>query len=153
MDERYFISGMLTVNLVSKFRARHVSNSRRNMTDSALSTLFREVDDLEKCLCQTYTGARLRRIFDWTMSNIDDDISSFTQNLTTTELDLFRLCSAATRAYSLWMMRGSRRIFISDCAVKLMSSQTSRENRGKVNHDPSNRLNQQDFSTIKRIRV
>ena len=155
MNERYFISGILTLTLLSKYKARHGgSPSRRSILDAGLNDLFREMKELEKCLMLAYTGARLRRIFDWTMSNIDDDVSSFTQNLTIMELALFRICSAAINAYSFWTMHGSRRIFISEAALKLMSSQPCRDNKSNVSGAGQYvHMTREDLSGSKRIRV
>jgi len=157
MNERYFMSGILTINLVSKYKARYTTpSSRRSAKDTALlNDLFNEMKELEKCLLLAYTGARLRRIFDWTMSNIDDDVSSFTENLTAMELALFRVCAAATHAYSLWVTHGSRRILRSETALKLMSSQSSKAKKSNVPRGNAENMHPMDrgLSINKRIRV
>jgi len=155
MNERYFMSGILIITLITKYKARYAKTSRRSAQDVALNDLFKDMKELEKCLLLAYTGARLRRIFDWTMSHIDDDVSAFTENLTMMELTLFRLCAAATRAYSSWVIHGSRRILKSETALKLLSCQPSKEKRNQYLRRDLENMNQNDrgLSINKRIRV
>ena len=52
------------------------------------------------------------------MSHIDDDVSSFTQKLTVMEEQLFQCSAAASHAFTMWKLYGSRRICVSETALR-----------------------------------
>lgn len=52
------------------------------------------------------------------MSLIDDDVSSFTKKLTVMEEKLFRCSAAASHAFAMWKLHGSRRIHVSETALR-----------------------------------
>ena len=84
----------------------------------------RESDDLKRTLLLTYTGVRLRRTFDWTLSNIDDDVSDYTKRLTEMERKLFQKAAAASHADAMWKLHGSRRIHVSTTALRAKAMNT-----------------------------
>ena len=60
----------------------------------------------------------MRRILDWTLSSIDDDVSAFTNRLTTLEMQLFHRGASAAAAHAAWKIGGSRRIAVSGMALR-----------------------------------
>jgi len=122
-SERFYMSGIQLVNLIQKcYRAFGGTNaSRRNPHTAEMKQLMNESLELKKCLLLSYTGARLRRTFDWTLSNIEDDVSSYTSRLSEMERQLFERGAAASRANMMWKMYGSRRIHVSETALRANS--------------------------------
>lgn len=86
--------------------------------DAATAATLREATELRRTLVVTYAGERMRRIFDWTLSSIDDDVSSFTSRLTCLEMILFQKGASAASAHSAWKTSGSRRIAVSAMALR-----------------------------------
>jgi len=120
-SEWFYMAGMLLINLIK----RCVDESKRSRTRrNEINDIERESDALKKTLLLTYTGARLRRNFDWTLSNIEDDVSLYTQKLTEMELQLFRKAAAASHAHAMWTLHGSRRIHLSTIALKSTAMKT-----------------------------
>lgn len=132
-NERFFMSGLSLIDLVqrcihtlskgNKKNSTRQGQGREQSSSSAtaltgLNELRKEAMDLKRTLLQTYTGARLRRTFDWTLSNIEDDVSSYTQKLTEMEQRLFARGAAASRAQKVWKLHGSRRICVSEAALR-----------------------------------
>lgn len=131
-NERFFMSGMLLVNLIQRCsdvlsrasgRSRN-QGQRRNAHTAAMAQVTREAMELRRTLHLTYTGERMRRIFDWTLSSIDDDVTSFTRRLTALELRLFRIGATAAAAHTAWKNYGSRRIAVSETALRAAAMQT-----------------------------
>jgi len=110
-SERFFMSGMILVSLIKK---SHSLSSRTSRNYS----YGRESQELKRTLLQTYTGVRLRRTFDWTLSSIEDDISSYTLRLTEMERVLFDMGAAASHAHAMWKLHGSRRIQVSQTVLR-----------------------------------
>merc|ERR1712032_478315 len=110
-SERFFMSGMILVSLIKK---SHSLSSRTSRNYS----YGRESQELKRTLLQTYTGVRLRRTFDWTLSSIEDDISSYTLRLTQMERILFNIGASASHAHTMWKLHGSRRIQVSQTSLK-----------------------------------
>jgi len=87
-NERYFRSGVQLVNLIDECanvipaKAVTADKSRRRTNISIMQGLSREAKDLRQTLLETFTGERLRRTFDWTLSSFGDDVSIFTRRLT-----------------------------------------------------------------------
>ena len=79
---------------------------------------MRESTALRRTLVTTYAGERMRRILDWTLSSIDDDVSAFTNRLTTLEMQLFHRGASAAAAHAAWKIGGSRRIAVSGMALR-----------------------------------
>jgi hypothetical protein len=102
---------------------------------SNLLRLLQEADQLQETLLKSYTGARLRRIFDWTLSSIEDDVSHYTKRLSQMELALFQRGAQASHAYSLWKCYGTRRIHVSETALRMsaMDHQGIRSSGGGSN--------------------
>lgn len=127
-SERFFMSGMALIDLIHTCVQGHhrnsTTNSRRN------NNLHNESQEIKRTLLMTYTGARLRRTFDWTLSNIEDDVSSYTKNLTVMEQKLFRCGAAASHAFFMWKLHGSRRINVSETALRanVMSATGNKNN-------------------------
>ena len=125
-SERFYMSGMALINLIHAcVQSFHQSNpnsssssSNNNPEVSFMNNLYNESQELKRTLLLTYTGERLRRTYDWTMSHIDDDVSSYTQKLTVMEERLFQRCAAASHAFTMWRLYGSRRIRVSETALK-----------------------------------
>jgi|EP00979_Chaetoceros_neogracilis_P013571 hypothetical protein len=86
--------------------------------DSKPHNLHNESLLLKQALLESYTGARIRRIFDWTLSNIEDDVSSYTKKLTEMEMRLFQRGAQASHAFTMWKLYGSRRIHVSETALR-----------------------------------
>lgn len=99
---------MAIIRLIQKFPEK----------DSNRPKLIQESGLLKKSLLESYTGARLRRIFDWTLSSIEDDVSHYTKRLSQMELALFHRGAQASHAYSLWKSYGTRRIHVSETALR-----------------------------------
>jgi len=106
-NERFYISGMAIINLIQKCTI-----------DSKPHNLHNESLLLKQALLESYTGARIRRIFDWTLSNIEDDVSSYTKKLTEMEMRLFQRGAQASHAFTMWKLYGSRRIHVSETALR-----------------------------------
>lgn len=125
-SERFFMSGMLLVDLIKKcVNASNKSRtSRRNPRATEIIEIERESVELKQTLLLTYTGARLRRTFDWTLSNIEDDVSAYTELLTEMERRLFRKAAAASHADAMWKLHGSRRIHVSATALRAKAMNT-----------------------------
>jgi len=86
------MSGIFLVDLIKKcVNASNKSRtSRRNPRAAEIIEIERESQELKQTLLLTYTWARLRRGFDWTLSNIEYDVSAYTERLTEMERRLFR---------------------------------------------------------------
>ena len=115
------------------------SSSNNNPDVILMNNLHRESQELKRTLLVTYTGERLRRTFDWTLSLIDDDVSSFTKKLTVMEERLFRCSAAASHAFAMWKLHGSRRICVSETAMRAgimmnMASNGSGNGNSNVNN-------------------
>lgn len=130
-NERFYFSGMLLVSLVERCSDvlaqasnRSRNPQRRNAHTAAMAQVTREAMELRRTLHLTYTGERMRRIFDWTLSSIDDDVTSFTRRLTSLERRLFQIGAAAAAAHTAWKNYGSRRIAVSETALRAAAMQT-----------------------------
>ena len=120
-NERFFMSGNLLVDLVercSKVLLASSARGRRGVRDAAAAQVAREAAELRRTLIVTYSGDRMRRILDWTLSSIDDDVTNFTRRLTCLEMILFREGAAAASAHASWKANGSRRIAVSGTALR-----------------------------------
>lgn len=130
-NERFYLSGHLLIDLIersaaSKRRSASSKSSARagrrvsagGQLDAATVALVRESTALRRTLVTTYAGERMRRILDWTLSSIDDDVSAFTNRLTTLEMQLFRRGASAAAAHAAWKIGGSRRIAVSGMALR-----------------------------------
>jgi len=129
-NERFYLSGHLLVDLIersasAKKRSSSSSSSSNRRApaaagqlDAATAALLRESTNLRQTLVSTYAGERLRRILDWTLSCIDDDVSSFTHRLTALEMRLFRRAAGAAAAHARWRAGGGRRIAVSAMALR-----------------------------------
>ena len=126
-NERFYLSGHLLIDLIersasAKKRGSKSSSGRRSSAggqlDAATAALLRDSLALRRTLVTTYAGERLRRTLDWTLSSIDDDVSAFTDRLTTLEMQLFRRGAAAAAAHAAWKVGGSRRIAVSGMALR-----------------------------------
>jgi len=127
-DERFYKSGNLLVDLIersahAKMASSSSSSSARgrrgtSSIDAATASTLREAAEVRRTLVLTYSGERMRRIFDWTLSNIDDDVTNFTRRLTCMEMVLFQKGAAAAAAHSSWKASGSRRIAVSAMALR-----------------------------------
>ena len=86
------MSGIFLVDLIKKcVNASNKSRtSQRNPRAAEIIEIERESQELKQTLLLTYTGARLRRTFDWTLSNIEYDVSAYTERLTEIERRLFK---------------------------------------------------------------
>jgi len=124
-NERFFMSGILLLDLIqrcSNVMASAVAGSNRNgnsrsRTQAAMAKLLQETDELRRILLSTYTGERLRRTFDWTLTSIDDDVSAYTRRLTDLELVLFHRGADAAAMHHSWKNNGTRRITVSSTVV------------------------------------
>jgi len=126
-NERFFMSGILLVDLIercSDVLAQASGRQRRNAHTAAMAHVTREAMELRRTLHLTYTGERMRRIFDWTLSSIDDDVTPFTRRLTALEMRLFHIGAAAAAAHTAWKNFGSRRIAVSETALRATAMQT-----------------------------
>ena len=76
----------------------------------------------------------MRRIFDWTLSRIEDDVSEFTEGmgLTEMEVELFERGKEASRALYAWKLFGTRRIAMSDSALVMRNAGTSKFSNDKT---------------------
>eukprot|EP00555_Chaetoceros_dichaeta_P012721 CAMPEP_0198256634 /NCGR_PEP_ID=MMETSP1447-20131203/6510_1 /TAXON_ID=420782 /ORGANISM="Chaetoceros dichaeta, Strain CCMP1751" /LENGTH=290 /DNA_ID=CAMNT_0043943329 /DNA_START=171 /DNA_END=1043 /DNA_ORIENTATION=- len=125
-SERFFMSGIFLVDLIKRCvnASNKSSTSRRNPRAAEIIEIERESNELKQTLFLTYTGARLRRTFDWTLSNIEDDVSAYTERLTEMERRLFRKAAAASHADAMWKLHGSRRIHVSTTALRAKAMAT-----------------------------
>lgn len=60
----------------------------------------------------------MRRIFDWTLSNIEDDVTSYTKKLSEMEMRLFQRGAQASHSFTMWKLYGTRRICVSETALR-----------------------------------
>ena len=127
------MSGISLVDLMQKCVRR---NRKSNLVD-----LSNEALELKKTLLLTYTGARMRRTLDWTLSHIEDDVSAYTQKLTEMEMRLFQRGAAASHAYTMWKLYGSRRIHVSETALRtsVLSTRNSNVNSNNNTTAPERR--------------
>mmetsp|Transcript_9191 Transcript_9191/g.11509 ORF Transcript_9191/g.11509 Transcript_9191/m.11509 type:complete len:367 (+) Transcript_9191:299-1399(+) len=124
-NERFYLSGMALVDLIHACVEQYHgsiggrnSNNNNNPQTSIMNKLHDEGQELKRTLLLTYTGSRLRRTFDWTLSHIDDDVSHFTEKLTEMERRLFECGAAASHAFAMWKLFGSRKIQVSQTALR-----------------------------------
>ena len=104
------MSGMALINLIQKCTS---TDKKQQNTH-----LHNESQLLKQTLLQSYTGARMRRIFDWTLSNIEDDVTSYTKKLSEMEMRLFSRGAQASHAFTMWKLYGTRRIHVSETALR-----------------------------------
>ena len=98
------------------------SNSAYAQHAAIMASVAKDAEEVKQTLLIAHTGERLRQIFDWTLTSIDDDVSSFTKKLTEMEMDLFLAGSAASSAAASWKIFGSRRIIVSKAALRERSA-------------------------------
>lgn len=103
-----FIERCVKLNNGVKNRKSLSTLSRATFTE-----LEREVRNLRVTLLRLYTGARLRRCLDWSLSSIGQDVSHYTRTLTDCELKLFYAGLEATKARHEWKAFGSKKIPVS----------------------------------------
>lgn len=106
-NERYYRSGMAIVRLINSCP-----------DDSIPEILKQESESLKETLLVSYVGTRMRRIFDWTLSSIEDDVSHYTKRLSQMELALFQRGAQASHAHAQWKLYGTRRIHVSESALR-----------------------------------
>ena len=116
----YYTSGLLvcewierSVMISSSAAAKNNSKKMSAMSRASFAELQREVLDVRLTLLNLYTGQRLRRSLDWSMSSVGQDVSHFTRMLTDCELKLFYAGLHATKARYDWKAYGSKRIPVS----------------------------------------
>jgi len=118
-SDQYFRAGILLVDLIEKCAKNLLKNLNQKDSESAALVLIRQDSkELKRTLLKTYTGARLRRTFDWTLSSIEEDVSSYTSRLTEMEHQLFQTGASASYARAMWKQHGSRRIHVSELTLK-----------------------------------
>jgi len=126
-NERFYLSGHLLIDLIERSasaKKKSSTTSGRRSTagggqpDAATAALVRDASALRRTLVVTYAGERMRRVLDWTLSSIDDDVSAFTDRLTALETRLFRRGASAAAAHAAWKIGGSRRIAVSGMALR-----------------------------------
>ena len=123
-DEYFFLAGSKVVALIircsvaSATAASTRSNSAYAQHAAIMASVAKDAEEVKQTLLIAHTGERLRQIFDWTLTSIDDDVSSFTKKLTEMEMDLFLAGSAASNAAASWKIYGSRRIIVSKAALR-----------------------------------
>jgi hypothetical protein len=113
--ERFYLSGISLINLIHQ----HIEMINSSNRSSYGQYLIGEKKELKGTLLRLYTGERMRRIFDWTMSHIDDDVSDFTKKLSVMEQKLFQCSAASSHAFEVWKVHGSRRICVSETALRV----------------------------------
>mmetsp|Transcript_15139 Transcript_15139/g.18444 ORF Transcript_15139/g.18444 Transcript_15139/m.18444 type:complete len:182 (+) Transcript_15139:45-590(+) len=118
---------------------RNRRNNNNNPQTAIINALHQESLELKRCLLLTYTGARLRKTFDWTLSNIEDDVSEYTQKLTEMESQLFQISAAASHAHAMWKLYGSRRIHVSEMALRSSVLSTSTIGRRQSNRNSNDK--------------
>jgi len=132
-NEHFFMAGTKIVDLIvrcsyaSAAAASTRSNSAYTQHAAIMARVARDAQELKQTLLLTYTGARLREIFDWTLTLIDDDVSCLTKKLTQMEMRLFSAGAAASNAAAMWKMYGSRRIIVSKTAIQARASKKRAE--------------------------
>mmetsp|Transcript_9888 Transcript_9888/g.14885 ORF Transcript_9888/g.14885 Transcript_9888/m.14885 type:complete len:309 (-) Transcript_9888:187-1113(-) len=134
-SERFFMSGISLIDLVQN-RVRAIQSSKDPRTSRTkkreqseqINKLTNEAQQLKYTLLLTFTGPRMRRTYDWTCSAIEDDVSAYTKKLTEMERRLFARGAAASHAYTMWKVHGSRRINISETALRTNVMSSSRSN-------------------------
>lgn len=120
-NQHYFMSGRMVVDLIENYAKSTAANSestpgRRNQrrTTAAVQKLELEAAELRRTLLMTYTGERLRKTLDWSMSSVGDDVTAYTKRLTEMELKLFVAGASATAAHLEWKTFGSRKVHVCD---------------------------------------
>jgi len=66
---------------------------------------------------QAYTGDRLRRTLDWSLSSVGEDVTSYTGKLTEMERRLFQCGAAAASNHARWSANGNRRSLVQPSTV------------------------------------
>ena len=113
----------------------HVSNEAAELRRTLLVVRYHCTPSCSHVFCttcshpclftqQTFTGERLRRTLDWSLSSVGDDVTSFTKRLTEMEMNLFRCGAAAAAAHAQWKTFGTRRILVSASALRSASLRT-----------------------------
>lgn len=132
-NEYFFMAGTKVVDLIvrcsyaSSAAASTRANSAYTQHAAIMARVARDAQELKQTLLLTYTGARLREIFDWTLTLIDDDVSCLTRKLTEMEMRLFSAGAAASNAAAMWKMHGSRKIIVSKAAIQARASKKRAE--------------------------
>jgi hypothetical protein len=127
----YYIAGMQYIDLVQESVAmvRQTYTARGRSTTSAQlkewSALSNSVLDLKQTLLILFSTSRFRVLFDWTLSDAQEDVSAFTSRLTCMELELFHVGVEASHAHAMWKLYGSSRIPVSDLALRIMQQDKS----------------------------
>jgi hypothetical protein len=156
-SERFYMSGMALVDLihacVQGFHQNNANTSSNNTQATRMNRLHNESQELKRTLLMTYTGARLRRTFDWTLSNIEDDVSSYTEKLTEMEQMLFRCGASASHAFVMWKLHGSRRICVSETALRAgtMSCSAGKENGNSNTATPTGIRSKRSLSSTSKL--
>ncbi len=125
-----------------------------NAQTNAMNKLHNEGQELKRTLLLTYTGSRLRRTFDWTLSHIEDDVSHFTQNLTEMERRLFDCGASASHAYAMWKLFGTRKIQVSQTALRAnimsITAKTGSGNRNANTNTQSEGGSRDEYNSVGR---
>ena len=86
-------------------------NAKRTAHTRALEQASEDAKELKLTLLKTFSGERLRRTFDWSLSTGgDDDVSHYLSKLTEMEQRLFYKGSSAVAAKEQWALFGNRRL-------------------------------------------
>jgi len=137
INQRYFLSGIKLINLIHTCRkvvpAKAVTSVRMRRREhlEKMQELTKEGEDLRQTLVSTYTGDRLRRIFDWTQCNSSCDQNLFTSRLTEMELQLFQLSASAVNAHTEWKANGAQRIPVMTMLTTTMNTQENDKNESE----------------------
>jgi len=126
---------------------------RGSATQAALEQVMFEAEELRRTLISTYTGERLRRSFDWSLSSVDNDVSVFMRRLADIELRLFRRGAAAFSAHKLWKIHGSRRIPVSSAILGTQVFQIMEERVVSPDNIPEKSFEESWLRSNKRIKV
>ena len=132
-------------------------SSRRNAHTRALEFAASEAQALRQTLVTCFSGERLRRTFDWSLSSGgDDDVSHYLSKLTEMEQRLFRSGSAAVAAHEQWMVFGNRHLRSQWTTSRNLATSTpgpSSTNARTVTPGDGDRSNDQGGSSNKRRRL
>lgn len=112
----YYTSGLLVCEFMERCVAIAGKSSSANLSREmrlSFAELQREVLDLRSTLLKLYTGQRLRRSLDWSLSSVGQDVSHYTRMLTDCEMSLFKAGLQATQARLDWKAHGSSKIPVS----------------------------------------
>ena len=144
-SEWYYIAGMKYINLVQRsvalFRKSHSAavrgGGRSSVQVQERMELSQSAMELKQALLALFSGSRYRVVFDWTLSEWQEDLSDFLEPLTAMEQELFWCGLEASQAHASWKLYGSKRIEVSETARLTQSNSLNLSSQKRLSKSSS----------------